>query len=447
MSHSRVLTVSQLNHQVRNLLEYEIGEVCVEGEISNLSKPASGHFYFSLKDKTAQIRCVYFRNRSLQGFCLLENGHQVQAKGKLSLYEARGDYQLIIETLSEAGFGDLYQQFESLKNKLKLQGLFEARRKKNIPEFPQLIGVITSANSAALRDILITLARRFPVAKVVVYPSEVQGKQAAQQLVEALTRANQQAACEVLILARGGGSMEDLWSFNDEQLAYAIANSHIPVVTGIGHETDFTIADFVADFRAATPTAAAETVSPNQAELIRRIETLHIGLIEGIRRSIQHQKLLLSHQIQKIASPKHLIFSYWQTLDYLTIQLHRGMQQQLHQKKFQLTQTTQALKTQHPSVLIQKTRSQLNTLTKQLVQHLLNTINQKQQSLIHLKATLHAFSPLATLQRGYAIVTHQNQVVYDSKQVNIGGAIHIRLAKGTLSGTIIDHDDQSSIDA
>ena len=298
-----ILTVTQLNRHVRTYLEYEMGEVNVSGEISNLSKPVSGHVYFTLKDATAQVKCVYFRNRHNQASHGMQNGQQVIARGKLSLYEARGDYQLIVEQLDEAGQGDLYRQFELLKVKLAALGLFDAVRKKPLPRIPDCIGVISSATGAALQDILTTLGRRFPLIPVIVYPSDVQGKQAAPQLVKALQRANHEKRCDVIILARGGGSIEDLWAFNDECLAHAIASSRIPIVSGVGHETDFTIADFVADLRAATPTAAAESVVPDRLDLMARLQTIQGALISAIARFIKHKQLLLAHEVQKIASP------------------------------------------------------------------------------------------------------------------------------------------------
>jgi len=434
-----VLTVSQLNRQVRSWLEHEMGTVCVEGEVSNLSKPSSGHFYFTLKDASAQLRCVYFRNRHASAKDnALQNGQQVLAHGKLSLYEARGDYQLIVEQLTEAGQGDLFRQFELLKIKLAALGLFAPERKKTLPKFPSVIGVITSASGAALRDILTTLERRFPVAQVLVYASEVQGKQAAPQLINAIHKANHDKRCDVLILARGGGSIEDLWAFNDEHLAHAIANSKMPIVSGVGHETDFTIADFVADLRAATPTAAAEAVTPDLLDISAQLHTIQTRLIAGIIRFIQHKRLLLGHEIQKIASPRQLITSHWQTLDYLRSHLHRAIDQSLAERRHRLQIIIGRLNVRNPRISLQQAKDRLHHLENNLFQQAEITINRFKQQFATQLATLHAVSPLATLDRGYAIVTHHRKILFDSQQVNVGDVVSIRLAKGNLASKIIN---------
>lgn len=366
------LTVSQLNRHIRYLVETHVGAICVVGEVSNLSRPVSGHFYFTLKDASSQLRCVFFRDRHTAHSKTLENGQSVRLYGQLSLYEARGDFQLIVEQVHEEGRGDLYLQFELLKQKLAALGLFDAARKKTIPRFSTTIGVIVSPSAAALRDILTTLARRFPVAHIIIYPSEVQGKAAPLQLINAIGHANHEARCQVLLLARGGGSIEDLWAFNDEALAFAIANSSIPIVTGIGHETDFTLADFVADLRAATPTAAAESVTPDAHDL----------------------EAFLQHMQSRLISV-----------------LQRGVIRPAHR---QITQTV----------------SQLQFLIKQKILHC-------KQQLASLSSTLHALSPLATLDRGYAIVSHQHTLILSSKQISVGDAIDIQLSKGKLVGQVL----------
>jgi len=269
-----VYTVSRLNREVRTVLEGSFPLLWVEGELSNLSQPPSGHIYFSLKDEYAQVRCAMFRTRRVHLRFRPENGVHVLARVRVSLYEGRGDFQLVVEHLEPAGEGALRLAFERLKQKLASEGLFDAARKRPIPEFPRQVGLITSAAGAAVRDLLSVLARRYPALPVLIFPVPVQGGEAAEAMVAALRRANARAECDVLILARGGGSMEDLWPFNDETLARAIASSAIPVVTGIGHEIDFTIADFVADQRAATPSAAAELVSPDGVGLLRRSSRL-----------------------------------------------------------------------------------------------------------------------------------------------------------------------------
>lgn len=432
------LTVTQLNRQVRSWLEHEMGLVSVEGEISNLSKPVSGHLYFTLKDATAQLRCVYFRSRHDNvGNLPLQNGQQIKVHGNLSLYEARGDYQLIVEKVDEAGEGDLHRQFELLKTKLSALGLFELARKRTLPRFPDSIGIITSATGAALRDILATLARRYPIATVIVYTSEVQGKQAAQQLIAAINLANQDRRCDVLILARGGGSIEDLWAFNDEALAHTIANSSIPIVSGVGHETDFTIADFVADIRAATPTAAAEAVTPNILELLALFQTLETNLLRSMQHFIQHQRLSINHMTQKITSPRQLISNYWQSLDYARSHLQHALKHLVGQKNHTLQVINHRLESKNPVVLLQKAKTNVQTLENYLIQYTFAKINQLKQEFTKKLATLHAVSPLATLDRGYAIATYQDNVIFDSDEIQLGNTVEIRLARGSLTANII----------
>lgn len=434
-----VLTVSELNRQIRSWLEHEIGHVRVEGELSNLSKPASGHFYFTLKDASAQVRCVFFRNRhNGSDFIRLQNGQQVLVFGSLSLYEARGDYQLIVEEIQEAGEGDLFRQFELLKVKLAALGLFDPSRKKPIPLFPSQIGIITSASGAALRDILSTLARRYPIASVIVYACEVQGKSSAQQLIQAIHQANIEDRCDVLILARGGGSIEDLWSFNDENLAHAIANSLLPIVSGVGHETDFTIADFVADLRAATPTGAAEAVTPNRFDLLAYLNTIEDRLITAISRCMQHYQLRLQHETDKLASPKRLIHNYWQNLDYSRIHLQHALEQIMTKKRHDLLVLNNTLEAKNPATLLHQAQLSLQSLENKLNQQVTYILHQSKQRLSSQLATLHAVSPLATLDRGYSIATVHQTIVSNSQDVQVGDIVDIRLAKGLLHATIFE---------
>lgn len=385
-----VFTVSQLNKQVHDWLENHVGTVWVLGEVSNLARPSSGHFYFTLKDNQAQIKCAHFKQRQKSNSQPLENGQQIIVEGQISLYEPRGDYQLIVSHYRLAGQGELWRQFELLKAKLDAQGLFDIARKKPIPKIPHCIGIITSPTGAARHDIETTLARRFPLASVLLYPCDVQGAKAPQQIIHAIQCANQQARCDVLILARGGGSMEDLWAFNNEMLAQTIANSHIPIVTGIGHDVDFTIADFVADRRAPTPTGAAELVTPDSTELLQLIN---------------HHKQRLCLEIKK-----RIIF-FWQKLDYL---IHR-------------------LQTQNRKQQLFKNKQQLDLLHCKLLQAIQIHIKQQKQQFSQLAATLHAVSPLATLARGYAIVSTSNHhILTESNQTHIGQNISVRLSQGQL---------------
>lgn len=429
-----VLTVSQLNKQVKSYLENELGTVHVEGELSNLSKPSSGHYYFTLKDSSAQIRCVLFKNRHFGSpAAKLTDGQQIVASGKLSLYEARGDYQLIVEQVTEAGLGELYKRFEELKNKLAAEGLFNPARKKMLPAIPKTIGIITSISGAAIQDILSTLARRFPLAKIIIYPSEVQGSTAPQQLINALLCANAKPRCDVLILARGGGSMEDLWAFNNEQLARQIVASAIPIVSGVGHETDFTIADFVADFRAETPTAAAIAVTPNSIELLNALNNAISRLYTAISRQTQNHQLRLKHLLEKISSPRHAIISYWQTMDYLERQLITNTAQHINQKRNHLNLCLARLQAKNPITQIEQTQIRLNQIIIQLNQCIRTKIQQLRFQMTSNLSTLHAVSPLATLDRGYAIASCKNKILFNTQQVSIGDSIEVRLAKGNLT--------------
>lgn len=387
-----IYSVSELNRQVKVCLEQGMGLVSVQGEISNLTKPSSGHWYFTLKDQHAQVRCVFFRHKQLRSHALMGNGMQVVMQGCLSLYEARGDYQLIVEKMSEAGLGDLHQQFEQLKQKLFASGLFELARKKPLPRFPRKIGVITSPTGAAIRDILTTLRRRYPLAAVQIYPSDVQGKLAAPQLAIAIALANQEHSCDVIILARGGGSLEDLWAFNDEALAYAIAESQIPIVTGIGHEIDITIADLVADLRAPTPTAAAEMVTPVLEDLLLGLRTVEGRMLQALRRMLQQQALRYQYQQKRLISPHHMIAKYWQTLDHREYQL------------------------------------------RQIMTHNLQT---KRQALQNLSGRLQAISPLATLERGYAVVACDQKLLRSTQDIDVGALVTVRLAQGSLRCAVL----------
>lgn len=438
-----VVSVSQLNKQIRFYLENDIGIVHVEGEISNFSKPGSGHFYFTLKDASAQIRCVFFKNRHItQAITALKDGQQLVANGRLSLYEARGDYQLIVESITESGSGALHQRFEALKKKLAAEGLFDASRKKSLPLFPETIAVITSSTGAALRDILSTLARRYPLARVLIYPSEVQGQNAAFQLLQALKKARHAASADVLILARGGGSMEDLWAFNDESLAREIADCPFPIVSGVGHETDFTIADFVADYRAETPTAAAEAVTPDWMELLSLFENFAARLTRTMGKNLEHIRLKLNHLRDKIASPQSLIATESQTLDYLENRLASAMQRSLDHKRQQLQHYQFYLQSRSPKTRIRDAKNDLQQLEPRLKQAMQNYLVQLSGQFTNRLATLHAVSPLATLDRGYAIATHRKEVIYSSNQVDIDDEINIRLRQGQLRcrvlGTAVD---------
>ncbi len=436
------VSVSQLNRLIKNYLEQEIGRVCVEGELSNVTKPGSGHFYFTLKDTSAQIRCVFFKNRHVAPLChQLKDGLKVIASGKLSLYEARGDYQLIVEDLQEAGLGALYLQFEALKNKLAQEGLFAAERKKPLPKIPKHIGIISSSNGAALHDMLSTLARRFPLANVFIFPSEVQGATAHEQLIKALRHANQMAHCDVLLLARGGGSIEDLWAFNNELLAREIAASTIPIVSGVGHETDFTIADFVADYRAETPTAAATISTPHQDDLKQYIDTLEARIHRAMTKKLQEQQTHLGYLTSKINSPSSIVASHWQTIDYLEKQLILNLKRIIQDKKQRSMFCTNQLHHNNPLHYLQHSHARINQLAQQLAQQMRIKINTAQYALKSNLTTLHAVSPLATLDRGYSITSYHGKIIDNASLLKIDDSIHVRLAQGSIECNVTHIND------
>lgn len=395
-SEQKIYSISELNQNVRSLLEAEFFSIWVEGEISNLAKPSSGHAYFSLKDATAQIRCAMFSHRQRGLNFALENGLHVVVKGKLSLYEPRGDFQLIIDWVEIAGNGKLQQAFEALKQKLSQEGLFAPEYKKSLPELPKTIGVITSPTGAAIRDVLTVLQRRFPSIPVIIYPTLVQGAKASRQIAQAITIANRHKTCDVLILARGGGSLEDLWPFNEEIVARAIFASEIPIVSAVGHEIDFTIADFVADIRAPTPSAAAELVSPDQTEW-------ELVLAQSAQRLYQ--------SVQKILQERQ------QTL--------------LHLQK----------RLRHPRETLQNRMQHLDQLEQALIRMQMNLLAKKQLGLMTLSEKIDTLSPLKTLQRGYAIITREDgSIVQSAKAVSIGDIIYTRLTDGRLVSQIQEVD-------
>jgi len=382
-----ILTVSQLNQTAQRILENHFADIWVEGEISNLSRPSSGHFYFSLKDKTAQVRCAMFRNQSLRLPFEPRAGLLVQVKAKVSIYPDRGDFQLIIESMEIAGDGQLRLAYEQLVRTLSEKGLFQEHLKKPLPTFPRRVGVITSPTGAAIRDILTVLKRRFPLLPITIYPTKVQGTSAAPEIVQAIQIANQHAACDVIILARGGGSLEDLWPFNEEMVAYAIFESKIPIVTGIGHEVDFTIADFVADKRAATPSAAAELVSIKQEELRQHFMLMEKRLFKEFNQRLNFRFLRLDEISKRLRHPRERIASLYQRLE---------------------------------------------SINNRLILCIRQCIKNKQGQFISATRTLEAISPLATLGRGYAIVSSE-KIIRSVSEVESGDTLNVRLQDGMFN--------------
>lgn len=384
-----VYSVSQLNNDIKTLLETHFFSIRVEGEISNFSCPSSGHWYFTLKDENAQVRCAMFRVHQQKVSCFPENGMHIVVHAKVSLYPQRGEYQLIVQHIQGIGEGILQQRFEALKKRLFQEGLFDPSHKKSIPTYPQTIGVITSATGAAIRDILSVLKRRYPLANIIIYPTLVQGHEAVPGIIRMLALAQTRKECDVLILARGGGSIEDLWCFNEEAVARAIFACTLPIVTGIGHEVDYTIADFVADLRAPTPSAAAESISPDQYVIQM-----------DVKKFAQRLRHLIT---QKLCRDQ-------QRIQTLMLQLER----------------------RHPLHILLQHQQYLDDLQQRFCLHIQHKIAQQQQYITALSRELQAFNPKAVLNRGYAIVQKEAHVIKDSQSLTIGDRVNITLATGSV---------------
>ena len=437
-----IYTVSRLNREVRTVLEGSFPLIWLEGELSNLARPGSGHWYFSLKDEAAQVRCAMFRNRNMLVKGKPENGMQVLVRARIGLYEARGEYQLIIEHLEEAGDGALRRAFEQLKAKLDTAGLFDTAHKQPIPPLPRQIGVITSPTGAAIRDILTTLQRRFPGIPVIVYPVPVQGAEAGDEIARMIKLAGERAECDVLLLARGGGSLEDLWAFNEEVVARAMFDCPIPIVSGIGHEVDVTIADFVADQRAPTPTAAAELVSPDQQEWRLRLQQLQNRLQRTVMRGLEARQQQLRYLTTRLPHPGRQVEERLQRLDELELRRNHAMQHDLRHRHAGVNMLQQRLQKFSPLQRLAQYRLQNQNLGQRLLTALRHQLGQQQQQLQNLAHALDTVSPLATLSRGYAIVTSTDgKILRNAADVNTGEAIHTRLAKGRLVSTVTNIDE------
>jgi exodeoxyribonuclease VII large subunit len=426
------------------LLESGFAGLWIEGEISNFARPSSGHWYFTLKDREAQLRCAMWRTRNaLSGFTPVE-GQQVLARGRISLYEARGDYQLIVEHIEEAGLGALKRAFEELKARLQAEGLFAIERKRALPAAPLRIGIITSPTGAAVRDVLHILARRFPAAAVLIYPVPVQGAAAAPAIAAALDLANARAECDVLILTRGGGSLEDLWAFNDERVARAIHRSGLPVVTGIGHEVDFTIADFVADVRAPTPSGAAELAVPDFHGWLGRFRLLAMRFAAAMRRQLvdEHAQLRELHQRLQRSHPGTRLAQHMQRLDELEQRLERGVRQSLQQASVRYERLNTRLLTGAPLTKLREWQLQQQQFSLRLRAAVLRALQLAGSRFELAASSLQGVSPLATLARGFAIVTRvtDGTVLRNSAVATIGEQIDARLASGSIRARVIAKD-------
>lgn len=432
-----IYTVSRLNREARLLLEENFLSLWVEGEISNFIAHTSGHWYFSLKDPSAQIRCAMFKPHNRRLTFIPKDGMHIIVKARVSLYEGRGEFQLLVEHLEDAGIGKLQKEFEALKKRLLEAGLFDSAHKKTLPAMPRCIGIITSPTGAAVRDILHVLKRRFSCAPIVIYPTLVQGDLAAPNIVSAIQTANQRKECDVIILARGGGSLEDLWAFNEEMVANAIYHSDIPIISGVGHEIDFTIADFVADVRAPTPSAAAELVTPDKDELLLSMAQLKKHFLRSIQQMLMQHKQQIEWMGKHLQQqhPKHRLTEQAQRLDLYELTLVRLQHKLLGDIQAKLQTLSAKFSGLTPHHKIRDFQQQLNLQLQRLQNRIMYSLQAPQQTIANAAAKLDTLSPLATLKRGFAIATlvKDNSILRSAKQVTQGDKINVRLIEGSVN--------------
>lgn len=439
-----VLSVTELNQYARGILEMHVGKIAVMGEISNFSQPASGHWYFTLKDSNAQIRCAMFRNKNQFLRIRPANGMQIIIQGSVSIYEGRGDYQLIADYMEESGVGALQKQFEQLKSQLAAEGLFDSKHKQALPENPRHIGIITSASGAAVHDILTVLNERFPCIKVTIIPTAVQGTGAAREICRAIDLAERWNtenidAIDAIIVGRGGGSIEDIWPFNEESVARAIFSCKIPVISAVGHEVDITIADFVADVRAPTPSAAAEIISPDQNALRQEMDHYEQQLNNHIEKKLgqigKHIQLL--HKSLK--HPGERLQHYKLQFDQLSVRMLNAQQKKSQQSQHAMALLQERFFQQSPATVMGAHEKHVIDLQQELAKKMQLAIREKQLFLAQQAQLLDTVSPLATLNRGYAIIRDKdNAIIRNSKKTGIGDTVNATLANGELT-CIITH--------
>ena len=448
VQNKEIISVGELNRSAKMILESNFSSVSVLGEISNLAQPSSGHIYFTLKDAEGSIRCAMFKNQKMRMNFTPKDGDQCVLKGQVSLYAARGDYQLIVRQMQPAGVGNLMQQFEELKQKLDKEGLFDPLKKKDIPSPPKHIGVITSASTAALQDVITTIKRRAPSSQVTLSPAMVQGDTAPQAIIKALdlillfneTSAN---PIDIVLMTRGGGSIEDLWAFNNEDLAREIYDFPIPVISGVGHEIDFTIADFVADMRAPTPTAAAELVTEFQFQLSDRLQEIQLSLINGLKNILQINKQKLDLLESNLKSPQVILNEQKQKLDNIELRLKQAVEKKFLFSQQSLALLKQSIAEKNPYKIIKELLKDIDLLSKDMIKSFTYLVENKSNSLEKINSNLHAFSPLAVLDRGYAIVQNASgQAIKNSQEVQEAELVTTRLSSGSFKSKIagIKHD-------
>ncbi|GAA5523794.1 exodeoxyribonuclease 7 large subunit [Microbulbifer aestuariivivens] len=432
-----VLSVSDLNREVKHLLESSVPLLWVSGEISNFATPSSGHWYFTLKDARAQVRCAMFRGRNSSVRFRPGNGREVLIRARVSLYEGRGEYQLIVEHMEEAGFGALMRQLEALKARLQAEGLFDPARKKPLPYLPANIGIVTSPTGAAVRDMIQVLGRRFPAAEIELWPVPVQGQGAAEQIAAAIRRAGQLGRHDLLIVGRGGGSLEDLWPFNEEIVARALAECPTPTISAVGHETDTTIADLAADLRAPTPSAAAEIASANAAELLQTFRETGLRLQRAMQLQLRHLHQQVRLTGNRIRHPREQLQNRAQRLDHLELRLRGAIRQQLQSRRRELLLASNAFDHCHPQRQLDNRRHQLSSAQERLQRAITQRLQRREDRLGHLVQLLHNVSPLAVLQRGYAIVRDdQQRVIKEATALRSGQRVTAQLADGEFSAIV-----------
>jgi exodeoxyribonuclease VII large subunit len=435
-----VLTVSELNRMARRALESQLPLLWVEGEVSNFTRAASGHWYFSLKDANAQVRCVMFRGRNQFADFTPANGDHVELRALPSLYEARGEFQLGAETIRRAGAGRLYEAFLRLKAKLEAEGLFDPATKRVLPRFPRALGIVTSPQAAALHDVLTALARRMPGLPVIVYPTPVQGAGAGAQIAAAIRTAGERAECDVLLVCRGGGSLEDLWAFNDEAVARAIADSPVPLVSGVGHETDFTLADFAADLRAPTPTAAAELASPLREDLLLQLERHAHQLRHHLSRRQQAEMQRLDYLARRLVHPAEQLHRQRRGLDQRVQRLGGAIRGRLTREQLRVAQLSQRLVT--PRHFIQREQQRLDALAGRSLRAAEGGFSQRRLTLERLASSLAHLNPEGVLARGYSIVQRQDgSVVQDAATLAADERIGIRFHRGGARARVESTDE------
>lgn len=435
-----VYTPSELNREIKLHLEAGFPRILLEAEISNLARPASGHLYFSLKDSKAQIRCAMFRSSASKLGIAVENGMQVLARGRISVYEPRGDYQLIVDRLEDAGEGLLQREFEALKKKLEAEGLFDHVHKQVIPPYPSRIGLITSASGAAVRDLLHVLGRRWPLAEILLYPVPVQGREAPGKICRALAAASNHDWADILIIGRGGGSLEDLAAFNDESVARAVFTSSIPVISAVGHETDFSISDFVADVRAPTPSAAAELATPDHAALQSAFSKSLRQLAVRIQARLESESQRLDHVTHRLQQ-RHPSVELGRQKEHLQLQhslLIRAAELRLTDRSRHLNMLSGRLKASRPDRLLDHLRDRLQAANKALHHGIAGSVQARREQLSGLVRTLQAVSPLDTIGRGYAVITRADtgEVISSTTAAEPGGRIFAQLSDGKLDCTV-----------